>query len=100
MATQANTSLVKLTGTVVTATNASDDMRGRKAKDKDHKHFGRVHDVFVDDRERKPRVLVIDHGGLLASTTITDTCPAGRPVTTTHTSTCERVRMAQLSVAH
>lgn len=65
MATQANITLIKLTGTVVAVANAADDMRGRQVKDKDHKHFGKVHDVFVDDRERKPRFLVIDHGGLL-----------------------------------
>lgn len=65
MATEANTQLIKLTGTVVTVKNATDDMRGRKVEDKDHTHFGRVHDVFVDDRERKPRFLLVDHGGLL-----------------------------------
>ncbi|OBH37640.1 PRC-barrel domain-containing protein [Mycobacterium intracellulare] len=65
MATEADTTLVKLTGTVVKVANATDDMRGRQVKDKDLKHFGRVHDVFVDDRERKPRFLLVDHGGLL-----------------------------------
>lgn len=65
MATEADTTLIRLTGTVVKIANATDDMRGRQVKDKDHKHFGRVHDVFVDDRERKPRFLLVAHGGLL-----------------------------------
>lgn len=63
MTTQGDVVLLRLTGTVVRVQNATDDMRGRKVKDKSGKNFGRVHDVFVDDRERKARFLLVDHGG-------------------------------------
>src|SRR5260370_16659735 len=57
--------LSKLTGTGMTVKNATDDMRGRKVTDKDGKDVGKVHDVFVDDRERKARFLLVEHGGFL-----------------------------------
>jgi sporulation protein YlmC with PRC-barrel domain len=38
---------------------------GRKVTDKDGKDVGKVHDVFVDDRERKARSLLVEHGGFL-----------------------------------
>lgn len=55
--------LSKLTGTGITAKNAVDDMRGRKVTGKDRAVVGKVRDVFVDDRERKARFLLVEHGG-------------------------------------
>ncbi|MEO8748786.1 MAG: PRC-barrel domain-containing protein [Allobranchiibius sp.] len=65
MTTQNYSVLSKLTGSVVALKNATDDMRGRKVTDKDGKDIGKVHDVFVDDRERKARFLLVEHGGFL-----------------------------------
>jgi sporulation protein YlmC with PRC-barrel domain len=38
---------------------------GRKVKDKSGNDSGNVHDVFVDDRVRRARFLLVDHDGLL-----------------------------------
>jgi sporulation protein YlmC with PRC-barrel domain len=65
MTTRDDFTLSKLTGTGVTVKNATDDMRGRKVTDKDGKDVGKVHDVFVDHRERKVRFLLVEHGGFL-----------------------------------
>jgi sporulation protein YlmC with PRC-barrel domain len=65
MTTRDDFTLSKLTGTGMTVKNATDDMRGRKVTDKDGKDVGKVHDVFVDHRERKVRFLLVEHGGFL-----------------------------------
>lgn len=65
MTTQDYPGLSNLSGMVVAVANATDDMRGRKVKDKDGKDFGRLHDVFIDEREHKPRFLLVDHDGFL-----------------------------------
>ena len=65
MSPQDYVTLSKLSGAVVALKNATDDMRGRKVKDKGGKDFGKVHDVFVDDHERRPRFLLVNHGGFL-----------------------------------
>jgi sporulation protein YlmC with PRC-barrel domain len=65
MTSQNHATLSKLTGTGMTVDNATDDMRGRKVTDKDGKDVGKVQDVFVDDRERKARFLLVEHGGFL-----------------------------------
>jgi sporulation protein YlmC with PRC-barrel domain len=65
MTSQDHVTLSNLTGTGMTVKNAADDMRGRKVTDKDGKDVGKVHDVFVDDRQRKARLLLVEHGGFL-----------------------------------
>jgi sporulation protein YlmC with PRC-barrel domain len=65
MTTQDYAILSKLTGTGKTVKNAADDMRGRKVMDKDGKDVGKVQAVFVDDRERKVRFVLVEHGGFL-----------------------------------
>lgn len=65
MTSQNEATLSKLTGTGMTVTNATDDMRGRKVTDKDGSDVGKVHDVFVDHREHKARFLLVEHGGFL-----------------------------------
>jgi sporulation protein YlmC with PRC-barrel domain len=65
MTSQDHVTLSALTGTGVTVKNATDDMRGRKVTDRDGMDVGKVHDVFVDDRERKARFLLVERGGLL-----------------------------------
>ena len=63
--TQYHATLSKLTGTGMTVNNATDDMRGRKVTDAEGKDAGKVHDVFVDGRERKARFLLVEHGGFV-----------------------------------
>ena len=63
MATQDHAVLSKLTSTVVAVKNATDDMRGRKVEIKGGKNFGKVRDVFIDDRERNARFLLVELGG-------------------------------------
>ena len=65
MTTQDHVTLSKLIGTGKTVKNAADDIRGRKVKDKDGRDVGKVHDLLVDDRERKVRFLLVEHGGFL-----------------------------------
>jgi len=65
MTTQDNATLSKLSDTGQTVKDAADDIRGRKVKDKDGKDIGTVHDLLIDDRERKVRFLLVEHGGFL-----------------------------------
>lgn len=65
MSTNDNATLVKLSDTDQTVANAGDDIRGRKVKDKDDNDVGTVHDLLIDDRERKVRFLLVEHGGFL-----------------------------------
>ena len=65
MTSQNHVTLSKLTGTGTTVKNAADDMRGRKVTDRDGKDVRKVRDVFVDDRERKARFLLVEHRGFL-----------------------------------
>lgn len=65
MTTQDNATLSKLSDTGTTVKEPADDIRGRKVKDKDGKDVGKVHDLLIDDRERKVRFLLVEHGGFL-----------------------------------
>jgi len=53
MTTQDNVTLSKLSDTGQTVSNAADDIRGRKVKDKDGNDLGKVDDLLIDDQERK-----------------------------------------------
>ncbi|WP_407686138.1 PRC-barrel domain-containing protein [Mycobacterium sp. HUMS_1102779] len=65
MTSQDHVTLSALTGTGVTVENATDDMRERKVTDRDGMDVGKVHDVFLDDRERKARFLLDERSGFL-----------------------------------
>lgn len=65
MTTQDNFPLTKLSDSGETVANTSEDIRGRKVKDKDGKGLGKVDDLLIDDEERKVRFLLVEHGGFL-----------------------------------
>lgn len=65
MTTPASATLNKLSDTGMTVADPDQDIRGRKVKDKDGKRLGKVHDLLIDDAERKVRFLLVEHGGLL-----------------------------------
>ncbi len=48
-----------------TVDGAANDVRGREVKDKDGDGIGKVADLLVDDREKKVRFLLVEHGGFL-----------------------------------
>lgn len=48
-----------------TVDGSANDIRGLEVKDKDGNGIGKVVDLFLDDRERKVRFLLVEHGGLL-----------------------------------
>lgn len=60
-----NATLIKLSDTDQTVANFHEDVRGRKVKDKDSNDVGTVHDLLIDDQERKVRFLLVEHGGFL-----------------------------------
>lgn len=63
--TQDNVTLIKLSDSGQTVSNADEDIRGRKVKDKDGEDLGTVDDLLIDDQERKVRFLRVEHGGFL-----------------------------------
>ena len=63
MTTQDTITLHKLSDTGQTVSDATDDIRGRKVKDKDGNDLGKIDDLLIDDRERKVRLLRVEHGG-------------------------------------
>lgn len=48
-----------------TVDESANDVRGREVKDMDGESIGKVADLLVDDRERKVRFLLVEHGGFL-----------------------------------
>lgn len=48
-----------------TIEGGADDIRGREVKDKDGEGIGRVADLLIDEREKKVRFLLVEHGGFL-----------------------------------
>ncbi|MFI5783295.1 PRC-barrel domain-containing protein [Nocardia sp. NPDC051570] len=61
-----NTSaLSKLSDTGKTVADSAEDVRGRQVKDKDGEVVGKVADLLIDDRDRKVRFLLVEHGGFL-----------------------------------
>jgi sporulation protein YlmC with PRC-barrel domain len=43
----------------------ANDVRGREVRDKDGNGIGKVADLLIDDREKKVRFLLVEHGGFL-----------------------------------
>ncbi len=48
-----------------TVDGSANDVRGRQVKDKTGDSIGKVADLLVDDREKKVRFLLVEHGGFL-----------------------------------
>lgn len=48
-----------------TVDGSANDIRGRDVKDKAGNGIGKVGDLLVDDREKKVRFLLVEHGGFL-----------------------------------
>lgn len=60
-----NTStLIKLGSQGQTVADPSEDVRGRKVKDKDGADIGKVADLLIDTQDRKVRFLRVEHGGI------------------------------------
>lgn len=60
-----NATLSKLSDTGQTVENPDEDIRGRTVLDKDGNDIGKVHDLLIDDKERRVRLLLVEHGGFL-----------------------------------
>ena len=65
MTTNDNPTLYTLGDRGQTVDGSVDDVRGREVKDKDGVGIGIVADLLVDDREKKVRFLLVEHGGFL-----------------------------------
>lgn len=48
-----------------TVSSDDDDIRGRKVEDSNGVQLGHVGDLLIDERERKVRFLLVEHGGFL-----------------------------------
>jgi sporulation protein YlmC with PRC-barrel domain len=57
--------LEKLSDTRLTLGDPAQDVRHRKVLDRDRKEIGRVSDLFIDQDERKVRMLEVRAGGFL-----------------------------------
>jgi len=58
-----NTALVKLTATSLALADSDQDIRGRKAVDRHDDEIGHVSSLFIDEAERKVRMIEIRAGG-------------------------------------
>jgi sporulation protein YlmC with PRC-barrel domain len=65
MTTPASATIHKLSETGSTITPAADDIRGRTVRDRNGDTIGKVHDLLIDDEERKVRFLLVEHSGFL-----------------------------------
>lgn len=65
MTTDSSTTLYMLGDRGQTIDGSANDVRGREVKDRDGHGVGKVADLLVDDRERKVRFLLVEHGGFL-----------------------------------
>lgn len=65
MTSNDNATLYTLGDRGQTVAGSANDIRGREVKDKDGAGIGKVADLLVDDREKKVRFLLVEHGGFL-----------------------------------
>ncbi len=65
MTSNDNAALYPLGDRGETVDGAADDVRGREVKDEDGDGIGTVADLLVDDREKRVRFLLVEHGGFL-----------------------------------
>jgi sporulation protein YlmC with PRC-barrel domain len=64
MKNAAYSKLIKLGDTNLTLAQPADDIRGRKVVDKKGELIGHVDDLFIDDTQKRVRMLLIRHGGV------------------------------------
>ena len=57
--------LLRLSDTNLTVSNAAEDVRGRKVFDKGGQQIGHVDDLLIDDTEKHVRFLLVGSGGFL-----------------------------------
>lgn len=57
--------LVRLSDTTLSPADPAEDVRGRTVIDADGEEIGRVHDLFIDEEEKKARFLQVASGGVL-----------------------------------
>ena len=62
-ATSSNAALVKLTNTSLMLADSDQDIRGRKVFDRHEHEIGHVSGLFIDEAERKVRMIEIRAGG-------------------------------------
>ena len=62
---QSDAPLTKLRDTDLSLADDRQDIRGRTVVDQDGKHVGHVRALFVDEADRKVRILDIGSGGIL-----------------------------------
>ena len=62
-AAKSNTALVKLTNTSLELADFNQDIRGRKVVDRHGDEIGHVSSLFIDEAERKVRMIEIRAGG-------------------------------------
>jgi sporulation protein YlmC with PRC-barrel domain len=65
MTPQSNATISLLSDSGETVARPSDDLRGRHVKDADGTNLGKVHDLLIDDQERRVRFLLVEHGGVM-----------------------------------
>jgi sporulation protein YlmC with PRC-barrel domain len=65
MASNDNATLYILGDRGQTIDGLANDVRGREVKDKDGNSIGKVADLLIDEREKKVRFLLVEHGGFL-----------------------------------
>ena len=73
--TPATVTLRQLSQTGNTIRPAADDIRGRTVRDRNGDTIGKVHDLLIDDQERKVRFLLVEHGGVLGFGHTTSSIP-------------------------
>jgi sporulation protein YlmC with PRC-barrel domain len=66
-----------------TVDRSANGVRGRHVKDKDGEGIGKVADLLVDDREKKVRFLLVEHGGFLGFGETTSLIPVDAVTKTT-----------------
>lgn len=65
MTDEPRATLVTLSDTDCTVAHTDEDIRGRRVVDPDADEVGKVHDLLIDARDPKVRLLRVDHGGIL-----------------------------------
>ena len=65
MTSNDSTTLYTLGDRGQTIDGMANDVRDREVKDKDGNGIGKVADLLIDDREKKVRFLLVEHGGFL-----------------------------------
>jgi sporulation protein YlmC with PRC-barrel domain len=57
--------LIRLSDTTLKLASEAEDIRGRRVLDSKKEEVGTVHDLLIDDREKRVRFLLIEAGGFL-----------------------------------